>query len=139
MLLKTYIILCGITLICAGILGFYSSFGTRLETEIVGEYWYMDVYQSLFHLILGLFTFYVGVGLRSGMQKTLAWIFSLLSMALAAYSLYNDQLFQLIGLEKPGDTLFYLVLGSVGLMVLTIVTISERSQELEELRRKLKV
>ena len=139
MLLKIYIVLCGLTLILAGILGFVNNIHPAIEPVLFGDSWYSDNTQNTFHIALGIFTLLVGALASKRMQKILAWVFSLLSMGVAVYSLYSDTLLEFFGLEKPGDTFFYLLLGSAGLIALTITIISDSSKELEELRRKLKV
>ncbi len=139
MLLKLYIILCGLTLVIAGVVGYYNNLNPIFESAVFGQTWYADNGQNIFHVVLGIFTLLVGAFAGKGLQKILAWIFSALSMGLAIYSLYYDSLLNFFGLEKPGDTLFYLLLGSAGLISLTITIIYDRSEELEELRRKLKV
>ncbi len=139
MLLKIYIVLCGLTLVIAGVLGFLNNVHPALEPVLFGQSWYVDSVQSTFHVLLGIFTLLIGALASKSLQIILAWIFSFLSMGVAVYSLYSDTLLEFFGLEKPGDTLFYLLLGSAGLIALTITIISDRSKELEELRRKLKV
>lgn len=139
MLLKIYIILCGLTLIIAGVVGYYNNINPTLEFAVFGQGWFADNAQNVFHIVLGVFTLLIGALAHKHLQKILAWIFSLASMALAVYSLVYDTLLNLFGLEKPGDTLFYLLLGSAGLLSLTITIIYERGEELEILRRKFKV
>ena len=138
MLLKIYIILCGLTLIIAGVVGYYNNINPAFEVAAFGQGWFADNAQNIFHIVLGVFTLLIGALAHKQLQKTLAWIFSLASMALAVYSLSYDTLLNLFGLEKPGDTLFYLLLGSAGLLSLTITIIYDRSEELELLRRKFK-
>jgi len=139
MLLKTYIILCGLILICIGVLGFFAEFTRPFETTVFGAYWYSDNTQNTFHVVLGFFTFFVGVAAGATLQKILTWLFSLTSIGVAVYSLFSDTLLTFFNLEKPGDTTFYLIMGSVGLLVLTITLILDRRQLVQETQDKLKI
>lgn len=139
MLLKFYIVLCGLTLIIAGVVGYYNNINPTFELAVFGQVWFADNMQNVFHIVLGVFTLLIGILAHKSLQKILTWIFSLASMVVAVYSLAYDTMLNFFGLEKPGDTLFYLLLGSAGLLSITITIIYERSEELEVLRRKFKV
>lgn len=139
MLLKTYIILVGLTLICLGVLGFFAEFTRPFETTVFGSYWYSDNTQNTFHVILGVFTFLIGIIAGEMLQKILTWLFSLASMTVAVYSLYSDKLLTLFDLEKPGDTTFYSIMGTVGLLVLTVTIVLDHRQRLREMQEKLRI
>lgn len=105
----------GLIIVVLGILGFFI-LGPSPGDSIFGTNWWFDGVESWVFLVLGLIGIISAYTLIESYQVYLACILGIIFVLMGLYSLTGNQLLG-ANLEVPGDTLFNLAIGILGLWV----------------------
>ncbi len=108
----------GSILFLLGIVGLFGIIGPDAASSVFSTNWFFDAEENYVLIIAG-FAAMLSSGLLShGGQKNLSRSIGAVSLIIAAWSLFANNVFG-IGLETPADTIFYGVIGLWGIIAST--------------------